>query len=564
MKPGEDSSRLKEYSEIETRDVLRNKNLAVGLLSVILLLCMYGCGGNAVENSSGARHLTLQIDGEVSTLDPQAAVDSISFEVIACMTEGLIAIDQDENPVFALAEGMEASEDGKHYRFFLRDAVWSDQRPVTAEDFVYGWRRGVDPEAGFENGMLFVAAGVLNANKVISGELEPEFLGIRAADEKTLEVELEKPVPYLLSMLSLPAFYPVNQEFYESCGGQYGTSPDTVLANGAFVLEQYQPAGQEILLKKNPNYWQEEQVLLEQISYQVVKDSQQALMVYEQGGLDLALLSGEQAEIYQNDEEFVSLPLGSLWYLSPNLNVPALENENLRMALALSYDKEAAVSLVLKDGSKAAYGAVPGKSMYGPQGEDFRDGATEYLKTDKGLAAAYFKEAKSELGREEFTFTLLIEDMEPARNLGQFLQEEIQNTLPGITVNLEPVPKKIRLERMAEGDYELGLVRWGADYRDPLAFLSLWVTGSSFNYGGWSDVIYDNMLKAAGEEPLALNPEERWEMLHQAEGLLMKKAVIFPVCEKYNGFLIRNTVRNAQFHTIGVNRVWIYAWKEND
>ena len=362
--------------------------------------------------------------------------------------------------------------------------------------------------------------------------------------------------------LALPAFYPMNQEFYESCGGQYGTSPETVLANGPFCLEQYQPACQEIGLTKNKSYWNQDMVKLSGLSYQVVKDSQQALMLFEQGLLDMALLSGDQAEQYQDSEEFQSIPLGSLWYLSPNLNVSDLQNENLRKALALSYDKEIAVSLVLKDGSKAAYGAVPSGSMYGPDGKDFRDGAREYWKPDRKLAGEYLEQAKKELGKQEFSFSLLVEDTEGARNLGQFLQEEIKNTLPGITLNLESVPKKVRLERMAQGDYELGLSRWGADYSDPLAFLDMWSSRSYFNYGNWQDKEYDQLLEAAKSEPLALEPEKRWQILHQAEARLMEQAAIFPVCEKANGMLLKSTVKGAQFNTIGVNRVWTYAWKE--
>ena len=428
--------------------------------------------------------------------------------------------------------------------------------------FWYGWQRGIDPENGNENASLFLIAGICGAEEILSGTMDPENLGIQAVDDKTLEVRLRYPVPFFLSMLALPAFYPMNQEFYESCGGQYGTSPETVLANGPFCLEQYQPACQEIGLTKNKSYWNQDMVKLSGLSYQVVKDSQQALMLFEQGLLDMALLSGDQAEQYQDSEEFQSIPLGSLWYLSPNLNVSDLQNENLRKALALSYDKEIAVSLVLKDGSKAAYGAVPSGSMYGPDGKDFRDGAREYWKPDRKLAGEYLEQAKKELGKQEFSFSLLVEDTEGARNLGQFLQEEIKNTLPGITLNLESVPKKVRLERMAQGDYELGLSRWGADYSDPLAFLDMWSSRSYFNYGNWQDKEYDQLLEAAKSEPLALEPEKRWQILHQAEARLMEQAAIFPVCEKANGMLLKSTVKGAQFNTIGVNRVWTYAWKE--
>lgn len=520
-------------------------------------------GGNPGGESGSRRQiLNLQLDAEVSTLDPQAAVDSTSFELIACMMEGLYTIDGKENPTPAMAESMTVSEDGKQYCFTLRDAVWSDGRPVTAADFVYGWRRGISPEQGNENGALFAVAGIAGAEEILSGRMEAERLGVRAVDERTLEVELTRAQPFFLSMLALPEFFPVNQEFYESCGGNYGTSPDTVLSNGAFCLESYQPACQEIRLKKNQAYWQTEQVKLEGLSYQVVKDSQQAVMSYEKGQLDMALLSGEQAERFRESEDFYSVPLGSLWYISPNQKTAGLENEALRKAIALSFDKEAAAAQVLKDGSKAAYGAVPAQSVYGPEGEDFRDGAVRYLDGDLELAREYFEQAKKELGREQFTFTLLVEDMEASRNLGQFLQEEIGRALPGVEIQLEPVPKKMRLERMAAGDYELGLARWGADYSDPLAFLGMWTSDSSFNYGSWENEEYDRMIETAVNGKAEGGAAGRWKLLHEAEAVLMESAGIFPVCEKANGILLRSSVKGAQFHAIGVNRVWTHAWKE--
>ena len=540
--------------------------------------------------------LRLPLDAEVSTLDPQAAVDSTSFEVIACMMEGLYGVDEGGEVCPALAEETVSLPGGEGYRFTLRKALWSDGSPVTAEDFVYGWQRGIDPGEGNENGLLFKAAGILHAEEILAGKLGPEELGIRAVDERTLEVVLERPVPYFLSMLAMPVFYPMDQAFFEGCeeqyGKPYGTSPETVLANGPFCLESYQPSAQEIFLVRNPDYWQAGEVRLEAIAYQVVKDTQQALMAYERGELDMAILSGEQAEQYADHGEGVTLPLGSLWYLSPNINVPGLENESLRKAISLAYDRETAVGLVLKDGSRAAYGAVPSGFVKGPDGRDFRDsqrepdgqgdqdsrkGRGEGVKsrdlgearqdrpegTDDQEEAArrYLAQAKRELGREDFVFSLMVEDTTAARELGQFLQAEIQTTLPGVTIDLEPVPKKMRLERMGQGEFELGLARWGADYSDPVAFLGMWTADSPFNYGNWSDSTYDRMLRAAGTEPLCGDPEARWDLLHQAEEILLEQAAIFPVCEKAVRALVKSDVQGAVFQAVGVNRVWKYAWK---
>lgn len=543
------------------RDSLKKKE-AVLLAAIFLAAMLAGCGSRqGGEKDSEKMALNLQLDAEISTLDPQAAVDSASFEVIGLLMDGLYQMNGQEMPEPALAEETEVLEDGLLYRFTLREAFWSDGSPVTAADFVYGWQCGADPAQGNENAGLFRTAGIANADAVTAGDADVSELGVRALDERTLEVRLERPVPYFLSMLSLPAFFPMKESFCDTVGDGYGTSPDTVLSNGAFCLEEYEPAGQEILLTKNPDYWDSSSVKADEVSYQVIKDSQTAYMAYQSGLTDMAILSGQQAQMYEGEEGFRSVPLGSLWYLVPNLKEGDLANKNLRMALALSFDRETAAEDVLEDGSKAAQGAVPEGAMTGPDGKDFRDGAETYLTPDKGLAAEYLEKAKEELGKDSFSFVILIEDTDTAGDLGQYLQEEISRTLPGVTIELEAVPKKMRLERMAQGDFEIGLTRWGADYPDPLAFLDLWSSGSAFNYGSWENQEYDAIIREAREGSLLSDAAARWEVLHQAESVLMEDAGIFPVCEKAVSMLLNPNLEGEEFHTVGITRVWKRAWK---
>ena len=507
------------------RDSLKKKE-AVLLAAIFLAAMLAGCGSRqGGEKDSEKMALNLQLDAEISTLDPQAAVDSASFEVIGLLMDGLYQMNGQEMPEPALAEETEVLEDGLLYRFTLREAFWSDGSPVTAADFVYGWQRGADPAQGNENAGLFRTAGIANADAVTA------------------------------------AFFPMKESFCDTVGDGYGTSPDTVLSNGAFCLEEYEPAGQEILLTKNPDYWDSSSVKADEVSYQVIKDSQTAYMAYQSGLTDMAILSGQQAQMYEGEEGFRSVPLGSLWYLVPNLKEGDLANKNLRMALALSFDRETAAEDVLEDGSKAAQGAVPEGAMIGPDGKDFRDGAETYLTPDKGLAAEYLEKAKEELGKDSFSFVILIEDTDTAGDLGQYLQEEISRTLPGVTIELEAVPKKMRLERMAQGDFEIGLTRWGADYPDPLAFLDLWSSGSAFNYGSWENQEYDAMIQKAREGNLLSDAAARWEVLHQAESVLMEDAGIFPVCEKAVSMLLNPNLEGEEFHTVGITRVWKRAWK---
>ncbi|MBE5980075.1 MAG: peptide ABC transporter substrate-binding protein [Paenibacillaceae bacterium] len=513
-----------------------------------------GAETKAAEAAKGSA-LNVHIDVEVASMDPQIATDGTSFEVIADTTDGLYELDADGNPVPALAESVDKSADGLTLTYHLRDAKWSNGTPVTAKDFVFAWRRAVNPVTASEYAFIVGIAGIKNADAVSSGEKPLEELGVTAVDDKTLKVELDVPVPFFESLMAFPTFYPVNEEFFTKCGDQYASTPDTLLSNGPFKITAYEPAATTITLEKNPDYWDAGKVKLDGINYQVIKDSQQAMLAYQNGDLDLVTLSGEQVEQFQADPEFKNIMAGYLWYMSPNTKVAGLENLNLRKALSLCFDKEAVCKNILKDGSIPAYFAVPTLLATGPDGKDYReDAGSNYFKTDKAEALKYWEEAKKELGVESLTYTMIVEDTESAINVAQFLQSEIQTTLPGITINLEQMPKKNRVERMQEGTFELGLTRWGPDYADPMTYLDMWITDSPNNYGFWSNAEYDSIIQSAKKGDLALDPTARWKALIGAEKIVCDNAVIFPVYQKGNAVMQKAGVEGVEFHSIAINR----------
>lgn len=543
------------------------------LLSLVLIsalsLGLISCGNNSTSSvdsnktestngttSQSADSLKVHIDVEVASMDPQIATDGTSFEVLAAVTEGLFSVDNAGAPIKALADTVEKSEDGLKYTITLKDAKWTNGTPVTANDFVFAWRRLVDPKVASEYAFIVGIAGIKNADAIAAGDMELDKLGVTAKDEKTLEIELDTPVPFFESLMSFPSFLPVNEEFFNQCGDSFATSPDTILCNGPFKITSYEPAATTIELVKNEDYWDAGAVSLSGIKYQVIKDAQQTMLAYQNGDLDVATLSGEQVEQFQSDTEFNNIMAGYLWYISPNQKVAGLENENLRKALALSFDKDAIVNNILKDGSIVADFAVPTLLATGPDGKDFREGSKTYLSCDKVKALEYFEKAKAELGKDSFAYTMIVEDTESAQNVAQFIQAEIQTTLPGVTINLEVMPKKNRVERMQEGTFELGLTRWGPDYADPMTYLDMWTTDSPNNYGFWSNPDYDSVIQSAKKGELALDVEKRWEALKEAEGVVMDAAVIFPVYQKGNAVMIKSNVSGIEFHSVGINRVF--------
>ena len=358
---------------------------AAGATSAVLALT--ACGGSsssvAASSASGTASsaagtaqggtLNIMLETEVQSLDPQVATDGTSFEVIADYTDGLMQMDADGAAVPAIAETYDISEDGKTYTFHLRDAKWSNGEAVTAADFVFGWQRAVDPATASEYSYMLSDIGqVVNAAEIIAGEKPVTDLGVTAVDDKTLEVQLNVPVSYFLSLMYFPTFYPVNEAFYNTCKDTFGTSPDTVLSNGAFKLTDYQPAATAFTLEKNPDYYDAGKIALDGLAYQVIKDSQQALMSYQTGTLDITLLNGEQVDQVKDDPEFTSVGAGYLWYISPNIGgVPELANENLRKAITFALDRDAITGDVLKDGSAPCYTVVPPQFATGPDGSDF-------------------------------------------------------------------------------------------------------------------------------------------------------------------------------------------------
>ena len=534
------------------------KNMATKLVALVLCLTLVLTVGSFAVAESG-KVLKVQIETEVQSLDPQVATDGTSFEVIADFTDGLYQMDAAGAAVPALAAETSISEDGMTYTFKIRDdAFWSNGDAVTADDFVYGWQRACDPAFASEYAfMLTDIALIKNSVAVNKGEMTLDQLGVTAVDDKTLQVVLESPVSYFASLLYFPTFYPINRAFATACGDTFATSPETVLSNGAFVLTSYEPAATSFTLAKNPTYYGAATVQLDGLSYQVIKDSQTALLSYQNGDLDTVALSGDQVELVQDDPEFSTVNAGYLWYITVNqIKYPELANVNFRKALAAAYDRDAICASIIKDGSTPATYAVPSNFATGPDGKDFRETAYTYEGFDKESAAAFYAAACEELGQTEFSLTLLVEDDSTAQNIAAFIQQEWQNTLPGLTVELKVETKKQRIQDIQGGEYNVCLTRWGPDYADPMTYLNMWITDNSNNYGFWSNADYDAIIKSAINGELALDPTARWQGLKDAEKIIMDNMVILPVYQKNNAMMTKANVKGIESHPMALNRVY--------
>ena len=546
-----------------------NRKAVIALLTVsAMAVSSLGLGtiASADEVQASTSDLNIMIETPVESLDPQQATDGTSFEVIADFTDGLMQMDEDGAAVPALAESYEVSEDGLSYTFHLRDAVWSNGEPVTAADFVFAWQRAVDPDIASEYSYMLSDIGqVVNAQEIIDGEKDKSELGVTAVDDKTLQVELNVPVSYFLSLMYFPTFYPVNEAFYESVGDVYGTSPETVLSNGAFVLDDYEPAANAFHLTKNEDYWDAARVSLPGLNYQLVQDSQQALQNYQLGVLDTTLVNGEQVDQVKDDPEFQTIGAGYLWYVSPNQDkAPELANLNIRLALTHAINREAITEDVLKDGSLPTYTAVPPQFAAGPDGSDFsadQELFAEVCSYDPDKAAEYWAAGLEELGIEGLDVEMVVDADDAPQKVAQVLKEQWETTLPGFTVTLVIEPKKQRVEDMQEGDFDLGLTRWGPDYADPMTYLGMWITDNSNNYGLWSSEDYDAIIAECTTGDLCTDAEGRWARLYDADQIVMDEAVIFPLYTQANAEMLSSAVTGIEFHPVALNRVYKNAVK---
>ena len=562
------------------------KSLLAFGMAAAMALAATGCGGSATSASSAAEStssasqgteaestsagsgtLNIMLETPVESLDPQLATDGTSFEVIADYTDGLMQMDADGAAVPACAESYEVSEDGTTYTFHIReDAVWSNGDPVTANDFVFAWQRAVDPANASEYSYMLSDIGqIVNAAEIIAGEKDVSELGVTAVDDKTLEVQLNVPVSYFLSLMYFPTYYPVNQAFFESCGDTFATSPETTLSNGAFVLTSYEPAATAFELVKNEDYYDADKVQPAGLNYQVIKDSQQALMSYQNGDLDTTLLNGEQVDQVKDDPEFTSVGAGYLWYISPNIKeVPELANLNLRLAMTFALDRDSICNDVLKDGCAPTYTAVPPEFAAGPDGSDFSADQTMFADAcayDPDKALEYYEAAKTELSQDTFTFDMVVDADDAPQKVAQVVKEQLETTLPGMTINLTIEPKKQRVEDMQNGNFQLALTRWGPDYADPMTYLGMWVTDNSNNYGFWSNADYDAIIAECTTGDLCTDPEGRWSALYDAEKIVMDEAVIFPLYTQCNAEMVSSAVSGIEFHPVALNRVYKNAVK---
>ncbi len=552
---------------------LTKKILCVALaLAMVLSFAACGDKNEAAAPAADAKIISVMLSTNVMSLDCNLATDGDSFEVIADCIDGLTQMDADGAAIPALAESWDISEDGLTWTFHLRDAKWSNGDPVTANDFVFAWKTAAltNEEYGY---MLDSSVGCIkNADAVMYDGADVDTLGVSAPDDKTFVVELEAPVSFFDSLMYFPTFYPLNEKFYTGLeSGTYGTSADTFLSCGAFILSDYTPGAASFSLTKNPDYWDAANIKLDGIKYQVVGSSDNALTAFKNGSLDLVAISGSQVPSAQADANLSSkikvTGAGYMWYLSfsqtkANANGGQLANANLRLAITNAIDRESLVDNYVMDGSLPTYTCVPPQfAASATTGADFSADQTMFADVcsfNVAKAQEYLAAAQKELGTDSFTFTMIYGNNEgdEVSKVAQAIKEQVEANLPGVTLNLQAMSKAERLDKMQNDNYDVALTRWGPDYADPMTYLGMWITDNANNYGFWSNTDYDQLITDCTTGAYVSDYDARWAALYEAETLVMNDAVIAPLYTKSNANLISDKLSGVDFHPVALNRVY--------
>ncbi|NYF23989.1 peptide ABC transporter substrate-binding protein [Sporosarcina sp. JAI121] len=499
---------------------------------------------------------------EIPSVDSSVAEDAVGFNVLNNIMEGLYRLDQDSLPVPAMADGeAEISEDGLTYTFKIRDAQWSNGTPVTAHDFVYAWQRAIDPATASPYGPYLMAGMVKNATEIGEGKAEITDLGITAEDDKTLIVELERPVAYFLSLMSFGTFYPLNEEFVTEQGDKYASNSETMIYNGPFVLSDWDGTGNWKYLK-NDKYWDADTVKLTEINVDVVKETSTAVNLYEQGKKDRVLLSAEYAMQYADDPDIINEMETSVFYFKMNQErdgkATPLANIDIRKAIARAFNKEELADAVLANGSIAANFLVPTEFTFDEDGKDYREYSDEYAVYNVEEAQEFWKKGLEALGTDKVEIEILGGDTENAKKQQEWFKSELERNLPGLTIKLKEVPFAVRLELDDTSDYDIQSAGWGPDFQDPISFMELFVTGSPQNKMNYSNPEYDKLIEST-KTTLANDPVARWEAFAKAEKILLEDdAGLVPTYQRGRMVLMNPAVKGLATHPFGGD--YSYKW----
>lgn len=546
------------------------KKLALLLTAVMVVGSLAACGGNDANNASstgsttsteagssetgtepaastGEKELAVQVGPNPETIDPalNSAVDG--GNMLLHSFECLLTVDQNGQIAPGQAETWEVSEDGLTWTFHLRDGLkWSDGSDLTAEDFVYSWKRVCDPAvaAPYAETVLGMVAGY---DEAMAGDVDA--LAVSAPDAQTFVVELSAACPFFESLAAFATLSPVQQETIEANGDAWATAPETYVSNGSFYITEWVPDS-HITMSKNPNYWNADAISLDRIKFVLMEDSNAAYSAYQTGEV-LFIKDVPTMEIpsLEGNAEFHVEPIIGTYYLSLNLNDEAFADANVRKALSLAIDREYVANTLMQGTYSPAYNYI-GPGWVDTDGSSFVDnanGGVSYISEDFEANLAEAKQLLADAGYADGvglpTIVYSTNDSGYHKTVAEYLQQAWAEL--GLTVEVEILEWSSFTAARRNGDYMTARNGWVGDYSDPSNMLDILYSSNGNNDGKFSNADFDAAMDTSRT---TLDPAERSTALHTAEDILLEEAACIPVAY-YNDFWLQSEKITGMWHS---------------
>ncbi|MDA1074922.1 MAG: peptide ABC transporter substrate-binding protein [Proteobacteria bacterium] len=541
--------------------------LVYGLLSILgVIVLMLGLSwasgqtgtatgtGQAVDPATNT--ISILMAEEPPQLNSTLATDTISGMVLGHIMEGLLTYDQHNRLAPGIAETWEIGE----YRAVFnlrRSALWSDGKPVTAHDFVFAWRKTLDPEIASQ--YAFIMYPIKNAEAINKGEMPGTDLGVRAIDDYTLEVDLERPIAYFDKLVAFSTYLPMREDFFNSTSGKYAADADMMLFNGPFRLTTW-VHGARLRFEKNQTYWRRDEVRLDAIDVPyITTDTNAPLNLFKDNKVAYTSLTAENLQnALERRWHLNRFQDGSVSFIEFNHRPDRLTNNiHLRKAMQMAQDSSELVYKVTK-----LPGYLPGESLFPVWLRGVNDFfRVEYpapvVKLNLEEARRHLELAKADLNLKEFPPLVLLTGDNPISNiLAEYFQGVFKKNL-GLDMKIDKQIFKQRLAKMASGEFDLVLAGWGPDFDDPLTFGDLFASWNLNNRGRYDSPALDAQVRIAQN---SVDPKTRMDAFGEIQRILIEDAVILPSYERGVVYVTHPHLKGLVRRAVGADPNFVYAW----
>ncbi|EMP44172.1 lipoprotein precursor, peptide binding protein OppA-like protein [Lactiplantibacillus plantarum] len=547
---------------------MKKRSVLAVVMSLVLVTVLAACGKHNSQSSGNGKYASSQ----VLNLSYPSSLDSIDISNMSGygstgnIFESLYRLGKNGSITPGLAKSTKVLKDGKTYTFTIRNAKWSDGSKITAQDFVYSWKRTVTPATKSQYAYLF--SGVKNADEIVAGKKSPSTLGVKAQGEHTFIVTLDKPITYFKKLMTYPLFGPISEKAVKKWGSKYATKAQYMLYSGPFKLTGWTGTNNSWQFVKNNQYWDKKAVHLQKINYTVNESTTTTLNLFQEKKLDLTQLASEQVKNMKSSSDYTTYPYSITAFLVYNFQdsnatiKKALNNAKIRQVISLSINRKTLVKNVIGDASTVSKTFVPQDLVKDAKTDkDFADESTVKNSTsyNKALAQKLWKQGLKETGIKKLSIQLLASNDEPNKPISQYLKSALEKNLDGLTVNLSNIPSKVASSRAQSGDFDLYLSGWGADFNDPISHLQIMTNNSGYNYGKYNSSTYNALVNKAQNQD-ANDTSARWQDMINAEKTIMKDQGITPLYQTVYSYLQNPKVKGIIHNTAGTQWNYKYAY----